>query len=134
MHRILALSALFVSTLAFAASAPGSAPQPPALLPQAFAGWTLAPAKEATPGPSPEEAAILQEYGLAQRQTGSYAKGNSDLIVRAWQFKDATGAYGAFTYIRQAGMHPETLGHEGASAGDHFVFWNGATVMLPAGE
>ena len=66
---------------------------------------------------------------MAQHQSGSYRKGNSDLIVGAWQFKDATGAYGAFTYIRQAGMHPETLGHEGASAGDHFIFWNGATVI-----
>ncbi len=123
------MSALLVSTLAFAAQGPQSAPQPSALLPESFAGWTQTHAKDATPSPSPEEAAILQEYGLAQRQSASYGKGNSDLMVRAWQFKDATGAYGAFTYIRQAGMHPETLGHEGASAGDHFVFWNGATVI-----
>jgi hypothetical protein len=128
MNRILALSALLVSTLAFAAPGPQSA-QPGALLPQAFAGWTQTPAKDATPSPSTEEAAVMQEYGLAQRQSGSYGKDNSELMVRAWRFKDATGAYGAFTSIRQAGMHPETLGHEGGSAGDHFIFWNGATVI-----
>lgn len=125
MHRTQALSALMVSTLAFAAPGQQSAP----LLPESFAGWTQTAAKGASPGTSADEAAVLQEYGLAQQQAGSYGKGKSGLAVRAWRFKDATGAYGAFTYFRQPGMHGETLGHEGAAAGDHFVFWNGATVI-----
>jgi hypothetical protein len=125
MPRILALFALSLSTLAFVAPAqtPASAP----LLPQSFAGFTRASISPTAP--SAADAAVLHEDGLAQSGSVTYTSGSRQLTVRVFRFGDATGAYGAFTYLRQPGMHAAAIGHEGASSGDHFLFWNGTTVI-----
>jgi hypothetical protein len=123
MPRILTLCALSLSTLAFAAPAP----QPAPLLPQSFAGFSQAAPSPATINPA--DAAVLHEDGLTQSASATYASGSRQLTLRAFRFADATGAYGAFTYLRQPGMHADAIGHEGASSGDHFLFWNGATVI-----
>lgn len=93
----------------------------PALLPHAFAGWkeTAAAAAE----PSAADAAALREYGLARAEDATYASGSNRLAVHAWQFQDATGAYGAFTFFRQPG---ERMAANGAR---HFVVWHGTMVV-----
>jgi len=122
MLRILAVAIFVASALAFAAPAPS-----PPLLPQSFAGWTQA---DAPPGPpNAADAAVLHEYGLAQSATATYASAAQRLTVHAWRFADATGAFGAFTFYRQPGMHVESIGREGASFGGHYVFWAGTTVV-----
>jgi hypothetical protein len=121
MPRLLVLTVFVASALAFAAPAP-----PSPLLPQSFAGWTQILAKDAPPAPSPAEAAVLQEYGLAEHASAIYGNGNSSMFVRVWQFKDATGA---FTFYRQPGMRVENIGREGAAAAGHYVFWAGTTVV-----
>lgn len=113
----------FCATLALAAPAP-SAP----VLPHAFAQWTST-GKAVPPAPAAADAAILQEYGLADRAAASYAEAGNTLTVRAWRFGDATGAFGAFTFFRQPGMHAENLGSGGAVSGDHHLFWAGTTVV-----
>jgi hypothetical protein len=122
--RILATSVLIGSALTLAALAPPIA-QP--LLPQSFAGYT----QRAPLPPSKDAAAtdVLTEYGLSNSSGTTYASGSNQLTVHAWQFKDATGAYGAFTFFRQPGMRIESIGHQGASSGDHFLFWTGNTVI-----
>jgi len=135
LFRFLPLPALLFTALAAAAlepppqSAPVMISLPPVLLPQSFAGWNLRPAKDAPRPPSPQELAVLEEYGLAQDKSAMYSKGAGDLIVRALRFKDATGAYGAFTFFRQPAMHAEKIGREGAQSGDRYLFWSGATVV-----
>lgn len=99
------------------------------LLPRSFAAWTAVPNKDAPGGPTGGEAAVLQEDGLSRSETAQYANGGADLIVRAWEFKDATGAYGAFTWYRQADMKPVSIGNEGAAIGDRYVIRVGATVV-----
>jgi hypothetical protein len=123
MPRILALFALSLSTLAFAAPAPPSAP----LLPQAFAGFSQTASSPATINPA--DAAVLREDGLTQSASATYTSGSRQLTLRAFRFGDATGAYGAFTYLRQPGMHADAIGHEGASSSEHYLFWNGTTVV-----
>jgi hypothetical protein len=97
------------------------------LLPQSFASWTQTAAP--TINSNAADAPALAEYGLAQSATATYASGSKNVTVRAWQFKDATGAYGAFTFFRQPGMHAETIGHDSASSSDHYLFWTGSTVI-----
>lgn len=129
MPRLLTgLSTLIALLLpgAVALAAPGPGPSAP-LLPQNFAGWTQAGAVAIQP--TPADASVLEEYGLAQFASATYADGANRVSISAWQFKDATGAFGAFTYYRQPQMHAEKLGQEGASAGDHHIFWTGATVV-----
>ncbi|MGA7523341.1 MAG: DUF6599 family protein [Acidobacteriaceae bacterium] len=123
MPRIPALALLFCSTLALAAPA-SSRP----VLPHVFAGWTATGAPQAV-APDPSDAPILQEYGLTQSVSASYASGAHRLTVRAWRFQDATGAYGAFTFFRQPGMHAENFASGAAASDDHILFWTGATVV-----
>jgi hypothetical protein len=123
MFRLLASAALLVCSAALAA--PGANQQP--VLPHTFAGWTQSAAPSQIPIAA--DAPVLQEYGLAQSAAADYASGADRLTAKAWQFKDATGAYGAFTYFRQPQMKSEKVGQEGAVAGDHHIFWNGTTVV-----
>jgi len=123
MSRIPALGVLFCATLAFAAPA-SSGP----VLPPNFSGWTAAGPPQTT-APTPDDAPVLQEYGLTQSLSTTYTSGAHRLTVRAWRFQDATGAFGAFTYFRQPAMHANVLGSGGAADGDHFLFWTGATVI-----
>jgi hypothetical protein len=124
MPRILALFALSLSTLAFAAPAHPSAP---ALLPQSFAGFSQTAPSPANTGGADD--AVLHEYGVAQSASATYTSGTRQVTVRALHCADATGAYGAFTYLRQPGMHAEPIGREGASSGNHYLFWTGTTVV-----
>ncbi|HEX4065462.1 MAG TPA: DUF6599 family protein [Acidobacteriaceae bacterium] len=125
MPRVLLLSAVCcLSTLAFAAPAAKTAPP---LLPQSFAGWTESGSASTTPDPA--DAPFLHENGMVQYAAASYVSGSHHLSVRAMRFGDATGAYGAFTLFRQPDMHAEKIGREGAAGGDHFVFWNGTSVV-----
>lgn len=130
MLRFLASAGLLVSTFAFAAPAPQ-------VLPHSFAGWTEKSDSPATAVPA--NAAALHEYGLERVETAGYAKGSNGLTLRAWQFEDATGAYGAFTFFLQPRMRAEDIGKGGAGAGSHFLFWTGTTVVdaafaHPSGE
>jgi hypothetical protein len=126
LSRILSCSVFFTSALAFAAPALPAAP----VLPQSFDGWT----ETAAPSSSPDstDAPVLQEYGLTQSATATYSSGSQRLAIRAWHFTDATGAYGAFTFLRQPGMHAETIGRDAASSADHTLFWTGTTVVEAA--
>lgn len=123
MPRVSAFIIFGFATLALAATTPPGAP----LLPQEFGGWREA--GTISTAPDPGDAAMLKEYGLAQYAGATYALGSHRLTVRAMRFADATGAFGAFTIERQPQMHALALGREGASAGDHFVFWTGTTVV-----
>lgn len=123
LARILSCSVFFTSALAFAAPALPAAP----VLPQSFDGWTETAAASGIADSS--DAAVLQEYGLAQSTGATYSAGAQRLSVRAYHFADATGAYGAFTFFRQPGMHVEAIGHDGASSADHHLFWIGTTVI-----
>lgn len=125
MLRLLACAAMLLPSLALAAPPASQQATPP--IPQGFAGWTQTVAPSQTPASA--DAPVLQEFGLAQFAAADYASGTNRVVVKAWQFKDATGAFGAFTYFRQPQMKPEKIGHEGAAAGDHHLFWDGATVV-----
>lgn len=111
------------STVALGAPAPAEP-----VLPHAFDGWTASGSLQSA-APSPADAAVLQEYGLSSGASAQYQKGSNTVLVRAWNFKDATGAYGAFTFFRQPEMRPDKLGAEGAVSGHHFLFWTGTTVV-----
>lgn len=114
MFRSLSGLVLLFSTLAFAA------PAPP-LLPRTFAGWKETASAPASP--SATNAAVLGEYGLSRAVTATYVSAANRLAVRAWQFHDATGAYGAFTFFRQEQAPPSIV------QGRHYVVWHGTTVV-----
>src|SRR6266498_105602 len=89
---------ILLSTLLSVAFATASAQN---ILPKSFAGWTQTGAETAT----------------YTRPDGR------KLTVKAAQFKDATGGYGAFTFYRDPAMKSERIGTKAASANERILFF-----------
>jgi hypothetical protein len=51
------------------------------------------------------------------------------LTIKAIRFKDASGAYGAFTYYRVPAMPEEKIGDQGASLNERVLFYRGNVVV-----
>ena len=76
--------------------------------------------------------AVLTEYGFADSETATYTREDGrKLTIKAAQFKDATGAYGAFTFYRQPGMKSEEIGTKAASANNRILFFR-SNVLVDA--
>src|SRR6185437_13250629 len=50
------------------------------------------------------------------------------LTVKAIEFQDATGAYGAFTFYRRPTMSAADIGSGAAFDGKRVLFWSGKTL------
>ena len=129
---LLAFAAFSAST-ALAAKQPVASPAPPPLLPASFGQWRQSGKPITSSDPRTADAAnvaSLREYGFQRFASAIYKDPAGDtLSLRADQFPDATGAYGAFTFYRHPGMVPEILGAGAASAGDTILFWQGNVLL-----
>lgn len=110
-----------------------SEPSPSAsLLPAAFAGWQIAGTPIVSTNPAQADAAdagVLREFDFVRSATATYARSGESVAVRALQFQDATGAYGAFTFFRRPTMQPVDIGQGAAFDGKHVLFWAGNTLV-----
>src|SRR5215470_13432528 len=104
-----------------------------ALLPNSFAGWHLANPAQTSPNPAtadPVNAAALKEYGYKDVTTATYTRDDGrQLTVKAAQFEDASGAFGAYTFYRTSPMQPEEIGDQGASLGQRVLFFRGNVLV-----
>ena len=102
--------------------------QSPAILPQAFAGWQIAPRSHASADPAvadPVNATLLKEYGFTDFESATYTRDDGrKLTLKAARFADATGAYGAFTYYRVPDMQNQDIGTKGASLNQRVLFFH----------
>jgi len=117
--------------------------EPPApLLPPAFDGWVESAkpiASNRAADADAANAAVLNEYGFDRYAEEHYSRGSDTLIVKALQFPDATGAYGAYSFYRRPNMAAEEigseftgsarLGHGGAFDSNRVLVWNGAVLL-----
>src|SRR5215813_13945300 len=102
------------------------------ILPTDFAGWHQASSPQTSSAPEAADqanAAVLREYGFTEFTVANYTQPDNKLNVRAIRFQDATGAYGAFTFYRRAGMQKEDIGNDGAFDGAHVLFWSEAFLI-----
>ena len=97
------------------------------ILPKSFAGWIESGAATTSTDATHADAAypaVLKEYGFTGAETVTYTrKDGRKLTVKAAKFKDATGAYGAFTFYRQPAMKTERIGTKAASANERILFF-----------
>jgi hypothetical protein len=103
-----------------------------ALLPSAFAGWQLsAPEKVSTRASDADAAyaALLNEYGFESFYQATYEKPDRTLKIKAIRFKDASGAYGAFTFYKPPEMLTESIGDQAASANTRVLFYRGNVLI-----
>ena len=140
----LAVSPAFVFAQTHGATVP-SAPKVPAktvaaekapakqtLLPAIYAGWRQEGAARTGTSANDVDAAnadVLKEFGLKDFAGATYKRGGDAVEIRALQFGDATGAYGAYTYYRQPGMAHEAIGNGAARDARRLIFWSGTTVV-----
>jgi hypothetical protein len=123
--------ALFLVATAFADVGVRATPAATSILPKAFGGWQ-APSIQASQDPGiadPTNAALLKEYGLTDVELASYSRDGRKLTIRAARFKDASGAYGAFTYYKTPAMITEKFGDQGASLNERVLFYRGNIVV-----
>src|SRR5271165_6389952 len=117
---IVVLFCLLLAGFAFAADNGG-------ILPKSFAGWAQSGAAQTTSDPAKVDAAypaVLKEYGFAGSETATYTRDDGrKMTIKAAQFRDATGAYGAFTFYRQPSMGTERIGTKAASANQRILFF-----------
>lgn len=102
------------------------------LLPDRFSGWIAVGSPRtgtAAADIDPANADVLNEFGLKEFAEGTYRRGNGKLILRAFRFGDATGAYGSFTFYRMPSMEPEAVGGGGAGDPHDSLFWTGTTLV-----
>lgn len=107
-------------------------PPPAPLLPQFFAGWQAAGKTQTSTEPQaadPANPEVLREYGFKDFASARYTEPGNTLSIRAIRFRDASGAYGAFTFYRTSNSIPEQIGRGGAWNGSHVLFWAEATLV-----
>jgi hypothetical protein len=131
MKRILQVLILLFAAVAPALAA-DSKPKPQPLLPDAFAGWQKSAPARTSIKPSDADKvnpALLQEYGFNDFEDAGYVKGERKMQVKAIRFKDASGAYGAFTYYKTPEMQTEKIGDQASSANDRVLFYRGSVLV-----
>lgn len=107
-------------------------PAPVALLPKVFSGWQAVEApKKLTDAAQadPANAAALKEYDFTGAELANYKRGGETLSLRALGFRDASGAYGAYSFYRQNGWPKEEIGTGATSDHNRVLFWIGTTVV-----
>jgi hypothetical protein len=105
------------------------------LLPKQFGAWqqTAAPEPAAAAIDSATEA-VLKDDGVTRVDAETYARGGASaaVLLKAYEFGDATGAFAAYTYLRQPTDRPIAslkLGREAVADGDTVLLWDGRTVV-----
>ena len=107
---------------------------PQALLPETFAGWQISGTPQQSTQASATDAGDavpLTEYGFTRYEAAKYTRDDGALTVKAMEFADATGAFGAFTFYRRPTMSAIEIGGGGAFDGERVLFWNG-TILVDA--
>jgi predicted membrane protein len=129
--RIPIVFLMFVSAAALAADAPA----PASVLPSEFGGWQASGAinksVDATVVDS-VNAVVLKEYGFERFEKADYVRTDGDgrkLAIKAAVFKDASGAYGAFTYYQTPAMLDEKIGAQAGSLNNRVLFFQGNVLV-----
>ena len=106
------------------------------LLPTSFGEWTTASAESTEPEPKMSlvnaSKAALQEDNPQRSQTATYqGPGGRAMRVEAVQFADYTGAWSAYTLVREPGLRDaKDVGAFDAVGKDEVLFQSGAVVVV----
>ena len=119
---------------AFAAGPPAPvAVSSTSVLPSEFAGWQIKGAVAKSDDPAAADAVnapVLKEYGFQRLEKAAYIRDDGrNLVIKAAVFRDASGAYGAFTYYNSAEMGEEIIGRQAAFLNNRVLFYQGNVLV-----
>jgi hypothetical protein len=131
MRRVLGLSILALLT-----SLPASAQK---ILPTSFAGWQALRFSPFDPAhmaniDNPAPAATPAEYGFVSGESAAYSRGPRNLNVSCYQMKDASGAYGLYSYLRRPDMRRANFTDHSSIAGESALILVGNLVLTVSGK
>jgi hypothetical protein len=110
------------------------------VLPARYANWqkaTAQPAGNANTGLdylAGNTAAALREYGAQSAQQASYSNDRGNLLVTLYRMKDASGAYGAYSFLRASEMRPAGLSAHSSLSRDRALVLVGNLVLDISGK
>ncbi len=108
------------------------------LLPPVFGDWTIGQTASGQPVTLEQsvgaDAPILQEYGFESIEHRDYVRGSKTIGVTLFRMVDPSSSYGAFTYLRPAGMPPSKLARFAAASPDRALIVVGNFVVDVRGE
>jgi hypothetical protein len=111
------------------------------VLPQKFGYWTASgPYKKLAVnfGPDDRKRAVFSESGFAELASQTYSLETKNTTLLAYKFRDSSGAYEAFTYLRSPDMtaFDTSLSHTGALNKDRALLSAGNVVieLAPASD
>ena len=130
-RRMVFFAVTLLISAAWAANPPAS--QAPPILPQEFGGWEMQSSARVSSDPAsadPTNALVLKEYRFSDSASATYTRDDGrTLKIRAARFADASGAFGAYSFYLQPEMTRQDLGDQGASLGDHALFYRGQVLI-----
>ena len=104
------------------------------LLPASFAGWNETGNSPQSAPPGSRNSAVLEEYGLAGAEVQTYARGGESVVITLRKFKDSSGAYGAYSFLRTPDMATAHIGPHSSISEDHALILVGTLVVDIAGK
>lgn len=105
------------------------------ILPLSFGGWTANSKEPFTPGESSAQGdvdqamAVAQEYGYVTGERATFFRGADKLDVDVYRMKDASGAYGEYSYLRTTDMPRADLTEHSAMSRDRALVLDGNLVL-----
>jgi hypothetical protein len=128
--KALAFNAL---VLLLCLTAAGFAENQGAILPKTFAGWQVQGSPKTSTEARVADAAngpVLKEYGFHNFEAATYRRDDGrKLAVKAAQFADVSGAFGAYTFYYQPEMVREQIGDQAASFNQRILFYRGNILV-----
>src|SRR5205807_7756576 len=124
---------IFIAAATLAAAEDPVKQAPTLVLPAQFGGWQLEGAVRTTKDPSiadPVSAPVLNEYGFGDFESATYSRDDGDqLTLKTIRFRDASGAYRAFTFYKQPEMLDEKIGDRASSLNNRVLFYRGNVLV-----
>ena len=99
------------------------------ILPTSVSGWTSR-GSTANPGPIDNaQSSAFREYGYVSGETQSYVQASNRIEVALYKFKDPSGAYGAYSFLRQPDMAKADLTEHSSASSDRALALAGNFVL-----
>ena len=89
------------------------------ILPPSLSGWASqgSPANQAPAPMNNAQSSAFREYGYLSGENQSYVQGSDRIDVTLYKFKDPSGAYGAYSFLRQPDMAKADLTQHSSISG-----------------
>lgn len=98
-------------------------------LPPSVSGWTSR-GSTANPGPMENgQSSAFREYGYVSGETQSYIRASDRIDVLLYKFRDPSGAYGAYSFLRQPDMAKTDLTEHSSASSDRALALAGDLVL-----